>query len=371
MAKLTFEQLVEKLSRPGRRLRVFERVLDQLFEKGPKHAPSGGASVGGKKYKPGQFVPSGTSGQTATKPAKKKSTKPATGKGKTAAKPAAKPRRTQATEGKLVAAKVTKEGIKLPVGREVPAHLKKLRIPPAWKNVRVNLDPEASVIATGFDAKGRKQSVYSDSHHMRQAAAKFKRISNLKRDFDKLKERNKKHMQAGNEAAAALAVIMATGIRPGSTRDTKADVQAYGATTLQSKHVKVNEDGTVTLNFVGKKGVEQSIHIADLELSKIIKQRKSDLPDTRLFNTTYEELLDHTRRVSGGKYKPKDFRTLLASTEAGKMVANMDCCQTEKDYKKAVREVAKMVSSKLGNTPTVALQSYIDPTVFSRLRPAA
>jgi DNA topoisomerase IB len=40
----------------------------------------------------------------------------------------------------------------------------------------------------------------------------------------------------------------------------------------------------------------------------------------------------------------------------------------EKEYKKAVKEVATQVSSKLGNTPTIALQSYINPSVWGQWR---
>jgi DNA topoisomerase IB len=39
-------------------------------------------------------------------------------------------------------------------------------------------------------------------------------------------------------------------------------------------------------------------------------------------------------------------------------------------YKKAVREVAKAVASRLGHTPTVSLQSYINPAVFTKWKAA-
>ena len=42
----------------------------------------------------------------------------------------------------------------------------------------------------------------------------------------------------------------------------------------------------------------------------------------------------------------------------------MPAPKTEAERKKAVMSVAKVVSSKLGNTPTIALQSYIHPNVF-------
>ncbi len=41
------------------------------------------------------------------------------------------------------------------------------------------------------------------------------------------------------------------------------------------------------------------------------------------------------------------------------------------EYKKRVMDVARQVSKKLGNTATIALQSYISPAVFSEWRIAA
>jgi DNA topoisomerase IB len=38
---------------------------------------------------------------------------------------------------------------------------------------------------------------------------------------------------------------------------------------------------------------------------------------------------------------------------------------TEREYVKAVKSVAEIVSSKLGNTPAVVLSSYINPVVFT------
>jgi len=48
----------------------------------------------------------------------------------------------------------------------------------------------------------------------------------------------------------------------------------------------------------------------------------------------------------------------------------MPAPKDEKTYKKQVLEVAKVISAKLGNTPTVALQSYIAPQVFAQWRAA-
>ena len=70
-------------------------------------------------------------------------------------------------------------------------------------------------------------------------------------------------------------------------------------------------------------------------------------------------------RLHDGHFKPKDFRTLKGTSEAESLVKSMPPPKNKTEYRKAVMDVAKAVSVKLGKTPTVALQSYISPTVFS------
>lgn len=44
----------------------------------------------------------------------------------------------------------------------------------------------------------------------------------------------------------------------------------------------------------------------------------------------------------------------------------MDAPTTRREFLAARRKVGEAVSTELGNTPTVALASYVDPTVFRR-----
>jgi len=164
---------------------------------------------------------------------------------------------------------------------------------------------------------------------------------------------------------------METGIRPGSEADTHAEKQAYGATTLLGKHVKVAEDGSVSLQFVGKKGVDLDIPVQDSQLKKVLVQRsKSAGEDGKLFDVDDGELRDYTHTLDGGNFKPKDFRTRLATETAVDEVKKFGKTMptNEKEYKKMVKTVATAVSKKLGNTPVVALSSYIMPAVFAKWR---
>ena len=257
-------------------------------------------------------------------------------------------------------------------GTALPAHIQKLKIPPAWTDVTYSPDPSNPLQVTGKDAKGRRQAIYSDTHTAAQAAAKFARINALNSELPAIQKQNEAARKSTDakkrDAADCLGLIMSTGIRPGSEDDTGADKKAYGATTLEGRHVVV-EGGKVTLKFVGKKGVSLSIPVEDTDTAAMLRKRKETVGDAgQLFGVSEKALLDHTHTLGSGGFKTKDFRTLLGTRTAVAEVSKRPAPKGDIEYKKAVMLVAKAVSSKLGNTPVIALQSYISPAVFDAWR---
>lgn len=261
-------------------------------------------------------------------------------------------------------------------GSPLPEHIQKLKIPPAWTDVRYNDAPGASLIAVGKDAKGRVQSVYSAEHSAAQSAVKFARIFELSKKFAEVAAQNDQARKSTDpktrDAADCLDLIMRMGVRPGSETDTGAEKKAYGATTLEGRHVVRDENG-VWLQFVGKKGVALNLPVTDKGLAKMLEARgKAAGPDGQLFGKVSDSSLrDHVHSLDGGDFKTKDFRTYVGTSTAARLVAKMAPPKDEKAYKKAVMDVAKEVSRTLGNTAAIALQSYIAPQVFAEWRIAA
>jgi len=261
---------------------------------------------------------------------------------------------------------------KLPENREAwPAHVKALNLPPAWQNVHASTDPNAYLLAQGRDAKGRPQSVYSAAWTEAKTAEKFGRVKGMNEEIAQMKDKISSDQKSENaktrNTADAMSVVVSMGIRPGSDTDTKADTKAYGASNLEARHVKVGEDGSVTLDFTGKKGVALNLPVSDPGVAAMLKERKASAgADGRLFPGVSDKgLLEYSHSLDGGDFKTKDFRTFAGTSHATNTIKGMTAPTNEKEYKKAVREVANGVSQLLGNTPTVALQSYIDPSVFS------
>jgi DNA topoisomerase-1 len=257
-----------------------------------------------------------------------------------------------------------------PVGKADQERLNALKLPPAWTNVQLSADPHAALQATGVDAKGRTQRVYSAEHSERMAGEKFSRLKDFTAAMPKLQSRIKGDLdspdadQRTREAAAALYLIERTGFRVGSDRETGADKQAFGATTLRSEHVKVDGD-KVSFSFVGKKGVDIEKTITDGRLARLLAPRVA--AGGRLFNTSDSQVRDYLHSIDGD-FKVKDFRTYIGTTTALKEISRMPVAKDEKEFARLQLAVSKKVSETLGNTPTVAKASYIDPAVWGRLR---
>jgi len=252
---------------------------------------------------------------------------------------------------------------------KLPARIQnKFKVPPAWTNLQYFSDPKSKLWVKGDDAKGRTQYIYNPAHVDSASKEKFARIRALNKAFDGINQEVAADVKGKNEAATVLWLIMSTGIRPGSEKNTKGSVDAFGATTLEGRHVKRTDSGVV-LKFVGKKGIDLEIPVTDASVAKMLLKRKRETGKTgRLFGVTGDGLLRYTHRLGdGAKFQSKDFRTHLG-TEVAMKAMRGNAPKTMVEYKKAVIAVGNAVAKQLGNTRVVALGSYVNPAIFEKWR---
>jgi DNA topoisomerase-1 len=242
---------------------------------------------------------------------------------------------------------------------------KALKIPNGWTEVEVNRAPGARLLARGRDAAGRRQPKYSQAHTEAQAAAKFARMRALDAAIPDLDVALKGD---DSDTSKCLRLIRAMGLRPGNTQDQKAKVQAYGATTLLSEHVVVGDDGGVRLTFTGKKGVSIDLPVEDPEVADMLREQVAGrAPGEQVFPGTNERKTNlMLKDLTGGQdFKVKDLRTYLANQIALEVMAGMDPPTNMSEFRRLRKAVAVAVSARLGNTPDMALSSYINPAVFA------
>lgn len=249
---------------------------------------------------------------------------------------------------------------------EIPEHIKNLDkpIPPSWRNVMISPDPDADVLAIGKDDMDRPQYIYNPKVVQENQEKKFQRVHALIANRDKLEQVIK--TMEDRETADCLDLIFHMGIRPGSTRDTKAAVEALGATTLRGENVTIEPDG-VHLRFTGKKGVYQDHIVPDSKLSAMLVQRKQNVAGTEdLFGTTAVKLRKALEPLG---IHPKDLRTMLATSTAQNILSGIEPTTDPKEVAKVRNQVGDAVCALLGNRRTMALKSYIDPSVFEEWSP--
>lgn len=274
-------------------------------------------------------------------------------------------------KGKTVTKMVGGKWVMARTGEDLPEHLQKVPIPPAWKNAYANPKAEGKYLAVGMDSKGRIAKSQTPAFVEHQKQIKFARMNELKAVKEEIFAQTKADTtspdHATREAASCLRVIQDMGLRPGSTKDTKAAKQAYGATTLQGRHVvePETEGAPLRLKFTGKKGVALSLPVRNPEIAAMLRERAAVAGRKgNLFDTSEGKLLEYTHTLGGGGFTPKDFRTLKGTEVAIEEIDKVSKPKTFKDYKRKVMDVADRVSRVLGNTRVIALQSYIDPSVF-------
>jgi DNA topoisomerase-1 len=165
------------------------------------------------------------------------------------------------------------------------ARIRKLRIPPAWQDVRIARGDAAPLQAVGVDKKGRTQYLYHPRFRAQREEEKFRRVVEFGESLPLLRRRvradlKRADLDRDNVLAAIVRLIDQGFFRVGNDKSAQSEA-TYGLTTIGSKHVKV--DGDVLLfDYVGKWGKTQSRAIDDAEVAAIV-QRLKKLRQSELF----------------------------------------------------------------------------------------
>jgi len=169
------------------------------------------------------------------------------------------------------------------------------------------------------------------------------------------------------QIAMTLMLVVDCGIRIGSEKY-KNENDSFGATTLESRHVKVHGD-TVSVDFIGKKGVRNKCKMRSKRLSRNVRIKKRTLnKDDPIFTYRRGNCWYSLKNTDVNKYlkkfgnfSSKNFRTWVANltfiTEILKSV-NHDL---ENKRKYNINEAVLGTARRLNNTPSVCKTNYIDP----------
>ena len=259
---------------------------------------------------------------------------------------------------------------------KVIERIKKIGIPPAWKDVWISPTPQGHIQATGRDAKGRKQYRYHSRWREVRDETKYDRMIAFAEALPALRERVAHDLALpGLPYEKVLATIVrlldTTLIRVGNEEYVREN-QSYGLTTLRNQHVEVTGD-KVHFHFKGKSGKEHRIDVKDRQLAKIVR-RCQDLPGHELFEYIDEhgvlrsiesgDVNDYLREISGQDFTAKDFRTWGGTVIAMRELAAEGAFDSQTQGKKNAVQAIKVTAEQLGNTPAICRKCYVHPGVL-------
>jgi DNA topoisomerase IB len=267
-------------------------------------------------------------------------------------------------------------------GERLPAEeverIRSLAIPPAWKEVWICPYPSGHIQAVGTDDAGRRQYLYHPDWRVKRDKMKFDRVAEAARKLPRARREVLAHlglegMPLERASAAAVRLLDLGYFRIGSDAYTDTN-GSFGLTTLERRHVRCRSQRLV-FSFTGKSGIEHTIEIDDDDVRAALdRMRRRRGGGDRLLayqNSRRWTPLDaptvnvYLRELLGGDLTAKDFRTWHATVLAATALAMSDePGDTKRSRQRAVKAAVQEVADYLGNTPTIAKNSYIDPRVI-------
>ena len=248
--------------------------------------------------------------------------------------------------------------------------LNAIALPPAYTNAWFCPKDCGHLLATGIDARGRKQYRYNPEFRAQQEAGKFDGCAEFGRLLPKARKRVAKDLArrtlSRERVVASVVRLLDLGaIRVGNESYAKSN-KSFGATTLRRRHAKVSGD-KLKLRFKAKSGQLREATIGDARLTSLVR-RMQDLPGQHLFQYVNgdgnahpvgsDDVNAYLCEAMGEHFTAKNFRTWHASVLALKLLAEAERGLT-------LKELTTEVGQHLGNTPAMARKSYIHPAVIA------
>ncbi len=267
---------------------------------------------------------------------------------------------------------------------EILGRIDDLVLPPAWQDVWICPYPNGHLQAVGTDALGRKQYRYHDAWRTRRDSEKFDTMLEFAGSLPQLRVVVSEHLAAGEGLerdrvlACAVRLLDVGFFRIGTEVGRSGDQETFGLTTMRKEHVSISGN-EIAFEYLAKGGKHRVHSVVDptvAEIIRMLKRRRSG-GDELLACRDGKSWVDIAARdvngwikeATGGEFSAKDFRTWSATVLAARALAVSGLAATSASARKrAEARAAQEVAHYLGNTPTVARNSYIDPRVFDAYR---
>lgn len=257
------------------------------------------------------------------------------------------------------------------------ARIASLKIPPAWREVRIATTARAPLQAIGLDSKGRTQYRYHPAFRQKREDEKYLRVVGFGEVLPRLRNRVRNDLAKeglGRERvlAAIVRLIDQGFFRVGNDKSAKSEA-TFGLTTVRGNHVTVRGN-TVEFEFIGKWKKRHSRRLTDPQVAKVARELKARDGKGELFRW-YEDdgravdvkdrhVNEYIQSIIGARFTAKDFRTWAGTLVTSVILGHEGQAETKKARKKKMKKAIETTAALLGNTPAVSRSSYICPRLL-------
>lgn len=269
------------------------------------------------------------------------------------------------------------------VGAETRKWVESLAIPPAWTDVWICTDRDGHLLATGVDDAGRTQYLYHPQWRVERDAEKFARVRRLAPALPAMRRELSGDLSGltrggsvARTAVEALALLLLdTGrLRIGSETYEQQN-GSHGAATLLVRHVQ-HDGRRIVLEFPAKGAAVGRVVVRERPMVRAVRRLTRGRPpgghllgyddgsDGTWHDLSSGMVVNRFHTLVGDEFSVKDLRTWAATVAAAEALA----ASTRDDVEHDIRQAIDAAADTLGDTATVARNSYVDPQLFEVYR---
>ncbi|WP_027947134.1 DNA topoisomerase IB [Amycolatopsis taiwanensis] len=259
---------------------------------------------------------------------------------------------------------------------ETLRRVKDLAIPPAWHDLWICPKPNGHIQAIGTDDAGRRQYLYHEKWRRARDEEKHDRVLELAKRLPEWRARVAADLRVRGlgqlRVLAGSLRMLDRGVFRTGGEEYAEEHGTRGAATLLRDDVTVRRE-VLVFRYPAKGGIERALSITDADLAGLVKSlRRAKSGTDRLLvyrngdgwrEVHAEQINERFKELAGAEFTAKDLRTWHATVLAATAYAAAPPARSERAFTRARAAVMREVAEELGNTPTVARNSYVDPRV--------